>query len=127
MPALQIVEAHEQLHHGGLAGAGGAHNGHLLAGLHRGGEVPDDQALAVLVAELHVVEHNVALDVQIRGAQLGLLPGFLLLVQELENPLGGGHSHLQLVGDVGHLGDGLPPMVMEPPAAIEAPTMQMTT
>ena len=104
---VHIVEAHEQLDHGGLARAGGADDGHLLAGLHRTAEVVDD-GLVRGVAEFDVVEGHLTVDAG-GVCPAGRVGGLVLfrLVQELEHPLGGSGHALQHVGHLRQLLDGL--------------------
>ena len=102
--AVDVVEAHEQLDHRRLARAGRADERDRLAFPHLGGEVVDDR-LALLVAERHVVELDVAGDVGGRDARL--LDLHLGRIQELEDALGGRGHLLQDVGDLRKLGDRL--------------------
>ena len=62
--AVCLIEAHEQVYQGGLAGAGGAHDGHFLAGLYRQIYVLH-QHVAGSIAEPHIFEGHAA------GAVLG--------------------------------------------------------
>ena len=101
--AGDLVETHEQVHHGGLAGTGRADDGDLLAGFHGGGEVVDD-GLARIVAETHVAEFHVAahlLRLTVHtDAEQRLLVGFVgqfRLVEEAEHALGGGRATLQVL------------------------------
>ena len=101
---LHVVEAHEQLDHGGLAGARGADQRDGLAFRHLGREVLDHRLLRI-VAEAHVVELHVALHV---GGTGGRMVGLLLgRVEELKDALGGRGHLLQHVGHLRELGDGL--------------------
>ena len=106
--AGDLIEAHEQVDHGGLAGTGRADDGDLLPGLDGGGEVVDDR-LARLVAELHVAEFHVALHVapaRMVRAEQGLLAGFVLhlrLLKEAEHAFGGRRATLQVLEGLGEL------------------------
>ena len=92
----QVVESHEQVDHGGLARAGGADDGHLLAGLYMGGEVLDDDLVRVVgIGEAHVVELHLAPDVVGGGLFAGFV-GHLRLLQKVEDPVPGGGRGLHL-------------------------------
>ena len=54
-----VVEPVDQVGDGGLAGAGGTHEGQLLAGLGKEADVVED-GLALLIGEVHMVEPHVA-------------------------------------------------------------------
>ena len=101
---VHVVEAHEQLHHGGLAGARGADDGHGLPGGHASGEVADDGRIG-RVAEAHAVEFHVG--GKRRGIHGGSLFRHLGQIEEGEDALGRRGQGLQHVGDLGQLGDGL--------------------
>ena len=58
-PALQIEEAQQQVDQGRLAGAGAADQADLFARRNMQRQALDDSGLAT-VAELHVVEHDLA-------------------------------------------------------------------
>ena len=58
-PAVDLVEAQQQVDQRGLAGAGGPDDGHGLAGLHVQGEVLDERRVGQ-VAERDVLELDVA-------------------------------------------------------------------
>ena len=97
---INVVEAHEQLHHGGLAGTGGAHDGHRLPRAHLRREIGDHR-LARLVAEAHLVELDAAINLGCGDARrLVFLFGG---VQELEHALGRGGHLLQNVGNLSKL------------------------
>ena len=68
---VHIVKAHEQLDHGGLAGAGRADDGDSPARRHVAAPVVDDR-LREIVAEAHVAERHVAADVVRRSGQRGV-------------------------------------------------------
>ena len=104
---IHIVKAHQQLDHSGLARAGGAYNGHLLAGLHRAAEVVDN-SLVRGVAEAHMVKSDLSVNVGgvgTAGRVCQLL--FLRLIQKLKYPLGGSGHALQHIGHLRKLLDGL--------------------
>ena len=96
-PALDLVEAHEQVDQRGLAGAGRADDGDRLAGLGLQRKILD-QRFGRIVAELDMVEPHQALDVlDVLGVlAFGHLLGF---VQELEDAFGRSQGALQ---DRGH-------------------------
>ena len=58
---IHVVEAHQQLDHGGLACAGGADDGDLFAGVDGAAEIVDD-GLFGHIAELDVVEGDLTID-----------------------------------------------------------------
>ena len=108
-----LVEAHQQVDHGGLAGAGRADDSHLLAGLHGRGEVVDDGLVRVVaeahVAEFHVAAHRLRLAVR-ADAQQRLLAGFVgqfRLLKEAEDAFGCGRAALQVLERLRELGQRL--------------------
>ncbi len=101
---VHIVEAQQQLDHGGLAGAGLAHQGNGLAGVHMAGEVADDGLVAV-VSEGDVVKIHLAMHIRQADQLLPLL--LLPFIQKGEHALAGRGHRLQLPGELGKLGDGL--------------------
>ena len=104
---IHIIEAHEQLDHGGLACAGGADDGHLLAGLDLTAEIVDD-GLVRGVAEADMAECHLTVDAAGVGpaGRVCLLILFRL-VQKFEHPLSGSGHTLQHVGHLRKLLDGL--------------------
>gem|GEM_PF-2878692 len=60
--AADIIEPHQQLHHCGFSGTGGAYNGDLLSGLYLGTEIVD-HALLRLVTKGNMLKINIALHV----------------------------------------------------------------
>ena len=64
---IHIIEPHEQLDHCGLARAGGADDGDLLAGLDIAAEIVDD-GLFRRVAELYMVKRDLTVDAGRVGA-----------------------------------------------------------
>ena len=101
--AGNLVEAHKQVHHRGLAGTGRADDGDLLTGLHRSGEVVDDRFVGFVaeayVAEFHVTTHRLRPAVRIDAKQrpfIGFV-GQLRLLQEAEHALGCGGAALQVL------------------------------
>ena len=58
-PGVELVEAHQEVHHGGLAGPGVSHDCHGLSRLHREGEVLHHGG-AGAVTEAHVLEGDAA-------------------------------------------------------------------
>ena len=96
--AVYLEKAHQQVDHRGLARAGRADDGHLLAGADLGGEVLDDYLVRrVRIAEADVLEADRALHL---GHLVGLvaLVGQLLALEEVENAVRGGGRGLH----VGH-------------------------
>ena len=91
---INIVEPHEQLDHGGLAGTGGANDGDLLAGLHLTAEIVDD-GLFGHITEPNMVKGDLTIDAG-RVCSAGRVGQLILfgLVQELEHALGSG-GHVQ--------------------------------
>ena len=103
-PALvDLVEPHQQVDQGRLAGAGRSDDGDHLARLHDEVEVLDERHLGQ-VAERHVLELDAPGDVRPRPDELDLA-ALLAFVEELEDPLGRGDRGLDDVGDAGGLGD----------------------
>ena len=104
---IHIIEPHEQLDHCGLARAGGADDGDLLAGLDIAAEIVDD-GLFRRVAELYMVKRDLTVDAGGIGAAGGVGQLVLLgLVQKFKDALGGGGHALQHVGHLRQLLDGL--------------------
>ena len=104
-PAVDVIEAHQQLNHGGLAGTGGADDGDLLAGFGIEGKVIDDDLIGV-VTEVNILEIHTTFDL----AQLNRCSGignFFRFSQELEDTLSSSHGLLENIGDIGDLGDRL--------------------
>ena len=56
---IDIVEAHEQVHDRGLARAGGADDGDMLALFHVQVQIPDELGIR-LVGEIHMTELHTA-------------------------------------------------------------------
>ena len=84
-PAVQLVEPHDQVDQGRLAGARRADDGDRLAGLGHQGEVLDKRAVLV-IREGHVLE----LDSAAHGCGIGRRFRVVALffgVEELEHPL----------------------------------------
>jgi len=109
--AVELIEAHQQLDDRGLAGPGRTDDGHLLPGADIGGEVVDDD-LAGIVAEVDVLEGDVAADGQvpvlvIDRNRIRRVRAFLRFLEELEDALGGGRRRLHDVHDLGGLRDRL--------------------
>ena len=94
--AVDLVEAHEEIHERRLAGARRAHDGNLLAGLRHERDVAHEGALR-RVAEAHVLEGDTTLD------RLGGLDGVrgvrldLVFVEQAEDALRCGEGTLQHV------------------------------
>ncbi len=112
-PAFGLIEAAQQVDDGGLAAAGGAHQGDGLAGLDVQVEVLDHR-LVVLIPEVHMVENDVAADgARVNGIRLVLDLG--RGIDQLEDALGRGQRVLHLGEDArqvldrphheGHVGD----------------------
>ncbi len=103
---VDIVEAHQQLDHGGLAGAGRTDDGDLLAGFGVEREVVDDDLIRV-VTEVDILEIHPPGRWSRTGTESTDIGRFLGFSQELEHTLGRGHGLLEDVGDIGDLGDRL--------------------
>ncbi len=111
--AGHVVEARQQQGDGGLAGAGGADDGHGLAGPHPQAEVVEHRVLAV-VAEGHVVELDVGVGVLGQFAGVGRLGDLRLGVDQLVDPLDAGAGlladgehggqHPDRAGELGEVG-----------------------
>ena len=104
---VHIVKAHQQLDHRGFACAGGADDGHFLAGLDLAAEIVDN-GLFRCVAKSHVVERDLAVD----GGGVGTAGGvgllvFLRLVQKFKHALRRSGHALQHIGHLRQLLDGL--------------------
>src|SRR5699024_160591 len=67
--AVQLVEAHHQVHQGGLAGAGGADDRHRVPGVGDERQVADQLPVGC-VGEAHVLELHAALPDPVRGPGL---------------------------------------------------------
>ena len=104
---IHIVEPHQQLDHGGLARAGGAYDGDLLAGVHGAAEIVDD-GLFGHIAEPDVVKCDLTVDAGgvCPAGRVGEL-GFFRLIQELEDALRRSGHALQHVRHLRELLDGL--------------------
>ena len=105
--AVDLVEAHEEVDHGRLSGAGRSDDGDLHARLDLGREVVDDLA-RVVIGEADMAEFDLAADVllSVLVAEDELLPFFrdkLVLAEEVEDALGAGGSHLQGIHGLGKL------------------------
>ena len=100
---VDLVEAHQQVHEGRLAGPGRTDDRHRLAGLDHEVQVLDERHLRQ-VAERHVLERDPTRDGRPSTDQLDVA-ALLALVEELEDPLRGGDGGLDDVGDAGGLGD----------------------
>ena len=75
-----IVGAQDQIHQGGLAGAGLAHQAHVLASGDGEGHVLQRVILALGIAEGQVAELNVALHI-VQRLHIGAIHHILLGVQ----------------------------------------------
>ena len=103
LPAGDLVESHEQIHHRRLARAGGPHDRHFLPRLHVRREIVDDE-LVRLVPEFHVLEAHAAFDgrdlavaaVAEQWLLVGLV-GELGFVEEGEHPFGARGAALQIL------------------------------
>ena len=104
---IHIVEPHQQLDHGGLARAGGAYDGDLLAGVNGAAEIVDD-GLFGHIAEPDVVKGDLTVDAGgvCPAGRVGEL-GFFRLVQELEDALRRSGHALQHIRHLRELLDGL--------------------
>ena len=98
--AAELVKAHQQVDHGGLARARGADDGDFLPRLGLGGKVVDDDFFGI-VSEMHVLEAHVA--AHFCGIEIGGLARFvrkLIFFEKLKHALAGGGGRL-------HTGKGL--------------------
>ena len=102
---VDLVEPHQQVDQGGLAGAGRPDDRDRLARLDGQRHVLDQRPVR-RVAERHVVELDPAADSGRPGwlGRVGLLLGG---VQQREHPLGRRDARLQQVGHAGNLGQRL--------------------
>ena len=104
LPAVHVIEAHQQVDDGGLPGSGGAYDGHHLPCPRLQVQVMDDGA-ALVIAEVHMLQGHIALHpCKLRGA--ASVRQLLFLVQQAEHPLRRRQSRVQLIGDIGDLVDG---------------------
>ena len=104
LAAVDLVETLQQVDQGGLAGAGGAHDGDGLAGFGLHTQARDQRTLRG-IAEVDITELDVPLD---HLGQLAVgLRAHLDGIQHLEDPLGRGDARLQQVGHRRDLGDRL--------------------
>ena len=94
--AVDLEKSHQEVHHRGLARAGGADDGDLLARMDLSGEILDDDLVGRIgVAEAHVVErYRAAHGVELLG--LVALVAELFTFEEVENAVRGGGGRLQI-------------------------------
>ena len=102
---VHIVEPHQQVDHRGLAAAGGAHQGHPLAGFDFQVEVFNEGPV-LLVGKSHFPDGHGALGV-LEHPGVGAVGGLGLLFDELKHPPGAGQGVLQLGDHAGNLVKGL--------------------
>ena len=103
--AIQFIEPHQQLHHGGLAGSCGANNGDLLTVFDLCGKIMNDDLIR-LIAKLHMIKFHIA--PQRVHIHIGDSLHFLFrLFQELKYTFGSRRRGLQHIGHLGDLLDGL--------------------
>ena len=102
--AVYIVEPHEQVDDGGLARAGGPHDGNGLPRCCLQVQVLQDNGPRH-IAEGYVSHLHMALHL---GQHLGIfrIRQFLLGVQQSKRPLRSGQGGENFIGDVGNLVDG---------------------
>ena len=100
-----IIKAHDQIDNGGLAGAGFAHQGHLLTRLHRYIQAPD-YFDARLIAKVHIgdLHRATALRRDYRRFPLG---DFLIGIQHLKDTLCRRHGGLQYIDNAHGFIDGI--------------------
>ena len=103
-PAVDLVEAHQQVDEGRLAGAGRPDDGDRLAGVGDEVEVLDER-LVGLVAERDVLERRPRRAAAVRHVRRDRVGDLLGLVEELEHALGRGDGRLEDVGDARDLDD----------------------
>ena len=132
-----VIEAVDQVGNGGLACAGGAHEGQLLARLGKEADVVED-GLALLISKVHMVKAHIARQLHILegtvllrylpGPQVGMLVGLMegtilveghihqshgavvllgRLIHQIKDTLGAGQSHDHRVELLGDLADGV--------------------
>ena len=100
---IHVVEPHQQIDQGGLAGTGGPDDRHRAARLDDQRDVADHRC-AGTVGEVHVPE----LDAPRSGRQFFCRRGgFLRFVEKVEDPLSACHAGLQGVVHTGQLGQRL--------------------
>ena len=105
LPAPQLIKAHEQVYHRGLAGAGVADYSYLLTRLYIGREVVDYR-LILVIAEAHVFKLDLAANmVDVRGA--AAVVGHFLLGEEAEHPFAGRAGRHEAADSLRYLAQGV--------------------
>ena len=102
---VHIVKPHQQVDDGGLAAAGGANQGHPLAGFHLQVEVLN-QGLLFPVGEAHLLDGHLPLGV-LEHPGVGVVGDLGPLLNQLEHPARAGQGVLQLCHHAGNLIKGL--------------------
>ena len=101
--AVHVIEAHEQVDDGGLAGSGGAYDGHHLPCPRLQVQVMDNSA-SLVIAEVHMLQGHIALHLRQFPSRLPIRQ-LLFLIQQAEYPLCRRQGGVELIGDVGDLVD----------------------
>ena len=107
--AVDFVEPREEVDDGGLAGAGGAHQGHHLARGRGEGQVVDDGG-AGAVGKGHVGEGDLAPGGWQQRAIIGFVGGavdFDGRVHDFKDAFGAGEGRLDGVGEIRQLPQGI--------------------
>ena len=100
-PAVDVIEPHEQLDHGSLAGARRADDGNFLPGPHLGAEILDNDFIRI-IAKTDVIEFHAAIQAFGRNRVChGLF--LFLFVEKFEYPFRCRRCGLEHVGDLRHL------------------------
>ena len=101
---IHIVKAHQQIDECGLTATGRAYDGHPLTGCNLQIQIPD-QGFFGHIGEFHMLQLHLTHLGSVR--QFRFLRGLLLLIQQVEHPLGAGNRVLQLCHHAADLIEGL--------------------
>ena len=103
--AVDVIEPHQQLDHGGLAGSGRTDDGNLLPRLYLGAKIIDNDMIRI-ISEMHMVKFHTPFQAfQSHCIRHRLV--FFRLFQELEHALGSCCRGLKHVGHLRYLLDRL--------------------
>ena len=110
--AIDVVEAHEEVDQGGLAGPRGPHDGDSLAGLDAQRQVADELDVGVVgEADAVHLDHSAVRGPRCllgrRARIIDVIGALLLGVEKLEDPLGAGRAGLDGGGHPAELPQGL--------------------